>query len=190
MSHILFVLTLLVDFVIVIDSCRPTPTGRLEHFRLQSLIAKKTNTLWFTGDTAGTKWWMNATDTEHKYQYYPPRGQHMLCVPIPDGYFDEHERKKISQDEKNRGTKHWKRAKSKLKTLNAFKKRRKSSLKTNVVNETFVDTVSGRRYSVDNVTGESVWEAEEQNGVVGMDEIELSVVTVSNTTDGTTVATK
>ena len=70
-----------------------------------------------------------------------------------------------------------------------MKKRRKSSLKTNVVNETFVDPVSGRRYSVDNVTGESVWEAEEQNSVVGMDEIELSVVTVSNTTDGTTVAT-
>ena len=164
--------------------CRPTQTGRLEHFRLQSLIAKKTNTLWYTGDTAGTKWWMNATGTEHKYQYYPPRGQHTLCVPIPDGYFDEHEKKKSSQVEQNRGTKHWKRAKSKLKTLNAFKKRRRSSLKTNVrnveldlVDETFVDPVSGRRYSVDNVTGESVWKAKEQNGVVvGMDEIELSVV--------------
>ena len=100
----------------------------------------------YTGDTNGTKWWMNATATGEKYQYYPPRGKHTLCLPIPDGYFDENA-KKIVKVEQSRAMTNWKRGRAKLKTLSAFRERRTSSLMSssvelNLVDEAHVDSAT------------------------------------------------
>ena len=94
------------------------------------------------------------------YQYYPPRGKHTLCVPIPDGYFDENA-KEIFKVEQSRAMTNWKRGRAKLKTLKAFRKRRTSSLMSssvelNLVDEAHVDSASGRRYSVNESTGGSM----------------------------------
>ena len=59
-------------------------------------------------------------------------------------------------------TKKWKSAKNKLKSVAAFKQRRRSSLMTSsaevdFVNNVHVDVETGREYSIDPTTGNAEW---------------------------------
>ena len=103
--------------------------GRLHALRLKTLIAKRNNNLWYTGTTAGNKWWMNATTLID--QYYAPSSSDggkggntslnnsLLCIPLPEGYFNEKSSKKGG---KANNSKNWKKAKSKMKTMAILKK--------------------------------------------------------------------
>ena len=114
------------DLSVITDEWMEDHCGRLQKLRLQSLIAKVTGNLWYSGSTAGNSWWMHATTRET--QYFAPSGSAILCVPVPDGYFDDQDDADadVQQEEQTRGKKNWNRAKSKMKTMAALQRVKKS----------------------------------------------------------------
>ena len=94
--------------------------------RLKMLIAKQSSNLWYSGRTADTNWWMNATTDE--VLYYRPKvhqSNQTVVVPVPKNYFGEPPKQEVS-----RGKRNWKKATSRIKTTVALNRAFKSKPNT------------------------------------------------------------
>ena len=96
--------------------------GRLQKSRLATLIAKMNGSLWYTGSTGEYEWWKNAVTGE--LQYYAPTRTGSMCIPLEDGYFKEGDEEETelpaSQPQPRAAQQNWKKAKLKLKMVQAF----------------------------------------------------------------------
>jgi hypothetical protein len=112
------------DVTKVTDNWLSDHCGGLQIPRVQTIIAKASGNLWYTGQTGSNKWWLNSTTKQ--YQYMSPKpAKNMLCVPVPDGFFNASgvPSPSVSDTETSRATKNWAKARSRMKMVQAFKKR-------------------------------------------------------------------